>query len=173
MTEWQAGWRPPPREFASADPGKHHVGFALWRDSRLVHAVKLTTKRWPTGVVEMGNQAYAACIFAGMTLPIAYLIGEYPQIRFQADEEFKAPALIEIAHSLGAVAMGVHAQEYEHVSPSLWKGSLDGDTLIEERIKPKLTAEEHTRVATPEDHNTWDGIGVGLWRIGRLHPSRR
>ncbi len=182
MSEWR-GWTAPPLEgWASGDPGKDHVGLALWRGTKLVRAKKLVIPDgigWPSGIVHLGMQAYAFAMQCGITLPIRLFVGEFPEIRFATGEEFKAKDLLTLGPTLGAVAMGLHAQVVEDVPPSRWKGNIDADVVCR-RTQEKITAagelgllEGPRNKKGEHDHNLLDGCGVGLWRCGRLHPERR
>lgn len=58
--------------------------------------------------------------------------------------------------------------------PQEWKGSVDGDVFTK-RIISRLSETEKqaiTYVSESVDHNTIDGVGVGLKRLGRLDAHR-
>lgn len=57
--------------------------------------------------------------------------------------------------------------------PRDWKGTIDGDVCTE-RILDRLTiAEKACIISVGElDHNTVDGIGIGLKYLGRFEPRR-
>jgi hypothetical protein len=80
--------------------------------------------------------------------------------------------LISLAIFVGSAAtrllsLGLQPVFYE---PSAWKGSVPKDVMIE-RIKRRLSPEEHARVDLPRakslHHNIWDAVGIGLYHLKR------
>jgi len=65
--------------------------------------------------------------------------------------------------------------EVVRVKPVEWKGSVPGDVMTD-RILNRLRPEELARVplrprAKTPDHNCVDAIGLGLWKLGRMHGT--
>lgn len=74
----------------------------------------------------------------------------------------------------GAVTGFLRPDEVVSYLPAEWKGSIDGDVCTK-RIIERLTPLELSRVElTSEtlDHNTYDGVGIGLKYLGRFEPRR-
>lgn len=170
------GWTPPPPRFVSADLGKEHVALTFWHSNKVARALKLTSTRgWPSCVVDFAAGASAHRALYGGEL----FVVEYPELRshqFMRDNDIAkmiaiAGDLRDLAWAGGALA-GALGMPVEHVSPFLWKGNLDADALTV-RVQRKLSPEEAARVEDSADHNVFDSVGLGLWRIGRLHPERR
>lgn len=83
--------------------------------------------------------------------------------------------LIGIASAGAFVAGYLQPSEVKVYSPREWKGSLDGDTFIRQRIAPALSPEEFTRVDRAGGLRTsheWDATGLVLHYLGRLGPRR-
>lgn len=111
--------------------------------------------------------------------------------RHWADEEYPGTlVLIETPHhawrattedviKLG-IMVGKIEERYERrgcrverVKPVEWKGSVDADVMTA-RILKRLTLEELKLVpvrprAADYEHNAVDAIGLGLWKLGRMH----
>lgn len=175
-------WQPPPEFFGTLDPGKDHAALTVWLSNRAVFAKKFVAQApWPVGVQRMATEALLE-VHGRFGRILQLLVVEYPEIRidqWRRAEELdiaKQNAINEELQYLtftdGAFMSALGAPT-ETVKPSLWKSNIAADTLIEERIKPKLSAEERAAVVGKADHNVWDSFGIGLWRIGRLHPGRR
>lgn len=172
-----------PPSFGTCDPGKHGGGFSLFRAGSLVAAIQLHTLRWPSGVVDdVAKQVTEACVLHGM-FPLPWFVGEFPEIRHGSGVEHvvkTAADLLPLNFMLGVVAMASGAQHVEEVPPSRWKGNVDPDKLTlrirdgdpEFGLKPKVTPAERAIIGKG-DHNVVDSVGLGLWRVGRLHPGRR
>lgn len=181
-------WTPPPALFGNIDCGKDHAGFSIFREKQLDFATELRVPElpWPNNVQAMALRA-RAIVWARYGQPLGIVVVEYPEIRseqwrqekargtpgIEAKENAIARDLIDLAHTGGAIAHALLPATEEAVSPSLWKSNVQGDMLINERIKPKLSPEEGAKIVGKPTHNVWDSIGIGLWRIGRLHPNRR
>lgn len=58
--------------------------------------------------------------------------------------------------------------------PREWKGTIDGDTCTDRIIERLSILEKQTivRVSDSVDHNTIDGVGIGLKHLGRFEPRR-
>jgi hypothetical protein len=84
--------------------------------------------------------------------------------------------LLGLAAVLGGIRpLHTPGQVLLQFSPHDWKGSIDGDVMIE-RVRGCLSAEEHGHVILPSarslQHNVFDGIGVGLHALSRLKRKR-
>ena len=90
-----------------------------------------------------------------------------------------------------AIDLGMRVAPYkvagfdvEYVLPTTWKGNVKKDVCAS-RVKARLTEEELEVVADlfksktdgkrsrlvvskGKQHNVWDGIGIGLWAVGRF-----
>lgn len=122
-------------------------------------------------------------------------IAEWPHVYASRIREGKTkedpndlPPLAGVSCALGMVLSGAHR---EHVEPSLWKGQAPGDTFTA-RILGRLEPEEIEVLAKallrvdpilctdrvdallkhPTAHNAIDGVGIGLYRLGRLARRR-
>lgn len=83
--------------------------------------------------------------------------------------------LIALAAVAGAVVGALNVGgSVRSVYPRDWKGTLDPDEMTA-RIRSRLTREERARCEPcPKslEHNLLDGVGIGLWSVGRLTPHR-
>ena len=107
--------------------------------------------------------------------PPMTIVTECPQIYPAGHGKGDPNQLIPLAQLGAYVAARFGASRWVQVRPREWKGTLDGDVMVE-RIKHRLTAEEAIRVESFKrgglDHNIYDGVGLGLWFLGRLTPRR-
>lgn len=74
----------------------------------------------------------------------------------------------------GAITGLMDANETVSYLPRDWKGTIDGDVCTN-RILERLSVSEKAaiaRVSESVDHNTIDGVGVGLKLLGRFEPTR-
>jgi hypothetical protein len=71
--------------------------------------------------------------------------------------------LIDLTFAAGRVAIGITTQIYR---PRQWKGQVPKQ-IMKMRILERLSDAEKSKLDT-KDHNTVDGIGIGLKYLGRL-----
>ncbi len=101
------------------------------------------------------------------------VVCEEPQIyrhsRVRPDSLIKLTRIVgrceELARAEGAT--------FETVKPAKWKGSVP-KAICHRRIFVRLTAPELSQVdfdlrgvPKSKQHNVWDAIGIGMWRLGR------
>ena len=85
--------------------------------------------------------------------------------------------LIDVAITVGQVAQVTNwCPLVEFVYPHRWKGSVDKPIMIE-RILSRLTYKERDLidkcgVKRSKIHNVIDGVGIGLWSLGRLGKAK-
>jgi len=166
-------WTPPPSTFGALDPGKEYAGLAVFVAGQAVLAKKLVSpKPWPMSLLCLGQQALE---LVGPGLPL--FVFEMPVLRHGAGKAHLGGDLLPLVGTCGAVASALRPVAIEDYEPGRWKGTIDGDVLVR-RIKGtktepgKLTAAELV-VLGSGDHNVVDAMGIGLWRLGRLHPNLR
>ena len=156
----------------SVDPGLKGCGAALFRDGRLQFAAYVAGKPAPTvlGQAQATSTAVANWVAAQ---DVSVLAVEFPQVyrqRLGADPN----DLLGLAAVLGGIRLYGNPALLQF-SPHDWKGSIDGDVMIE-RIKSLLTAEECDAVNLPQrralQHNVFDGIGIGMHALSRLSRKR-
>jgi hypothetical protein len=162
----------------SCDPGKHHVGLALWAPTGPgstweLQGAKLEEFDHP------GEAAAAATDFVGrgrFTVAV-----EVPQVYSAGFSKGDPNDLIDITLVAGAV-LGAGDLTSIWFRPREWKGQVDGDVMIT-RIRSKLTQKELDRVRLPTKrdgksvretvaHNVFDAIGVGLFALKKLKLKR-
>lgn len=154
---------------AAIDPGKRHAGIALFAGNELVGATLLKTKSvWPQCVVELASKAVTFVKEAGMG-ELDELLLEYPKVARQWAKG-DPNDLVALAYTQGAMTTALPAKEVKAIEPQAWKGTVDAD-IVTERIKVQLTPVEQGKVYAT-DHNTYDAVGIGLWKCGRLHKGR-
>lgn len=102
------------------------------------------------------------------------VVVEFPKWRPYSHEEIDD--LLGLARKAGRIEQhyrmcGAHV---EVVFPHVWKGSVPKG-IHGQRILSKLTPEELALLPTrprskkhPHDHNMIDGVGIALWKLGRL-----
>jgi hypothetical protein len=144
------------------DPGKNYVAFAKFNDGLLVHAETVKSKKlWPESALEVAKslKAYG---------PVDEFVFEFPVVY---PKRTRSPNdLLPLCYVNGLVTAVLEPQKAEAVEPARWKGTIDPDIVIA-RVQGALTAGEHA-VCKSKDHNTWDAIGIGLWKLKRIHIGR-
>ncbi len=157
------------------DPGKHGNGLSIFVDGLLGHAqytgglggqidCLLEPEEPTTAILEELR------VGVGM---VDTLIIEVPQIYDQQKQVGDQEDLLDLAIIVGAVIRGARScvKSVLRVKPARWKGQVPKDVMVE-RIKSKLSPAELACVDLPTakglHHNVWDGVGLGLYRLGRL-----
>ncbi|TQF13721.1 hypothetical protein FJV41_22360 [Myxococcus llanfairpwllgwyngyllgogerychwyrndrobwllllantysiliogogogochensis] len=177
------------RLLLAIDPGLRECGIALFDlDSGELLAAGMPTnpERKARGLSAWARMAEGVAAFvssfleplraAGGTLSIT-VASECPQVYTAGKSKGDPNDLIELAGVVGRVAGALGATSERSYLPREWKGTLDGDVMVE-RIKARLgeRPHEHLRVQLPraseKHHNVWDAIGIGLHVVGRLAPRK-
>ena len=149
----------------SIDPGVNGCGVAVFRDDgSLERAFYARPSR-----IELG------LFFTEYSRGVVRI--EFPRIYRAASQKGDQNDLMQLARVAGRLE--AWAQDAGHtvelVYPRDWKGTLDGDAMVE-RIKERLTDYERNFVQLPSakslGHNVYDGIGIGLQALGRLEPRK-
>jgi len=157
------------------DPGKHGNGIALFKESVLVHATytgglggQVDTLLEPVAPTATLIQQFRAMV--GL---IDTLVVEQPQIYDNQHQKGEQRSLIELAIAAGALihAASEDVQAVLRLQPAQWKGQVNKDVMVE-RIKGKLSGQETQNVELPKaktlQHNVWDAVGIGLYRLRRI-----
>lgn len=148
------------------DPGVKACGVAVFDSGRLTLALHQEV----TPATTFTRQNW--CFFAG-----GHVVIEMPRIYPGSRQKGDQNDLMRLAVVVGrlyeaALAAG---STVELVEPRAWKGTLDGDAMVE-RIKGRLPIGESSQVFLPTaaslQHNVWDAIGIGLKKLGRLDPVK-
>lgn len=174
-------------KLASIDPGYSKKGASGWGayvSGELVFAGGVRREPdWSPG--RMGAEV-GSRIVTTVSDPIELVVVERMKSYSHANQKGDQNDLIHLAE-VGGVAAGIIAgvrlvddglvADIEHIDPFAWKGNVPGDIFIE-RIKDALKPHELrvAEAAIARDlgrakslaHNIWDGIGLGLHRLGRL-----
>ncbi len=151
------------------DPGLRACGCAYFVDGRLSRAelVKNPEKkaRGPGAHHQMAN-AVGQWIFTLRPSTRIALVLEYPRIYPKASQQKGDPNdLLELAGVDGALVSWIIPDTVQHYFPAEWKGQVPKPIMLE-RIRAKLTSIERGNCYS-QDHNTFDGIGIGLYFLGR------
>lgn len=150
----------------AVDPGKNGCGVAVFDQKRLTFAQYLATR------------SVADFVHKSATGQSTLIRIEFPRIYAAAKQKGDQNDLLHVARAAGhAEAGAVRAgAAYALVEPREWKGTIAGDTFIEERIKPAIEVGETSRISFPSaeslHHNVYDAIGIGLHAVGRLNPRK-
>lgn len=154
------------------DPGLNGCGFAEWVGDQMVRARYI--KRTEGSASKAYQMAWTLNQITYRNDIVAdgrYSIIERPRIYTKMKGD---PADILNLLEVGATFQGMLGRPVEWVEPHAWKGSLNADAMTE-RIKSRLTPEEHKRVepcAASLMHNVYDAVGIGLHALGRLDRKR-
>ncbi|RJS14631.1 hypothetical protein DRW03_34725 [Corallococcus sp. H22C18031201] len=145
------------------NPEKRARGLAAWAPMGTAVAAFVSSHLAPLRTDSAAVSVTVAC--------------ECPQVYTAGKSKGDPNDLIELAGVVGRVAGALGAATETSVLPREWKGTLDGDVMVE-RIKSRLSERphEHLRIQLPraadKQHNVWDAIGVGLHVLGRLSPRK-
>lgn len=177
----------------SCDPGKFHAGLGLFDPGtrRLIACTLLRPYGMPLGAGQVTrsmthrpDESRAASALAlamrvwleysGFKAPSVF-VSEYPQVytdgmrlRKRADPQ----DLLWLATTVGALASESGAGEVRTAMPREWKGTVP-EAIFARRIYDTLAPAERTLyddmdLGDDVKHNVLEGIGVGLWALGRL-----
>lgn len=151
------------------DPGLNGCGLAEFAGSNLVSARYVKNVAAKTELMEV--RVY------GMAFALRPYVAPHPWIferpRVYLGKRLNPDDLIPLAE-IGACLSGMTTIPIRVYRPRDWKGSIDGDAMVE-RIKTRLTPAEHSRIHLPAkslEHNVYDSIGIGLAYLGRLERKR-
>lgn len=171
------------------DPGLRECGVAIFdlaSGELLAAGMPENPERKARGLAAWARMAAAvvgyvsACLEplrAAGALGQVGVASECPQVYTAGKSKGDPNDLIELAGVVGRVAGGLRAASERSYLPREWKGTLDGDVMVE-RIKARVDERlvERARVQLPraqdKHHNVWDAIGVGLHVVGRLAPRK-
>lgn len=164
------------------DPGINGCGVAVFDHAALVHAFYAKSIAPTDADMLTRIRACARAVQGGLSLrgphahAVSRLVVEMPQIYTFGKGKGDPNDLLPLAGVLGALSATFWATETRAVTPREWKGGVDGDVFIETRIKPRLTADERSRVSFSSakglQHNVYDAVGIGLYAVGRLERKR-
>lgn len=136
-------------QLVSIDPGTKKSAIAAWNNyGQLVFADDLPNSQIRTFL----NQITTARVV--IETPVLY-----PKSR-KVHKDVKRLLII-------AQEFKNRVQNGEAVKPSEWKGQVPKN-IHKHRILKALTQLEMRSIITPDNHNTIDAIGIGLFALGRL-----
>ncbi|QSQ10774.1 hypothetical protein [Myxococcus landrumensis] len=180
---------PARRLLVALDPGLRECGVALFdldSGELLAADMPINPERKARGLVAWAGMAKSVAWFVALHLTARRAAGasvsltvasECPQVYTAGKSKGDPNDLIELAGVVGRVAGALGATSERSYLPREWKGTLDGDVMVE-RIKARVDERphEHLRVQLPrakdKQHNVWDAVGIGLHAVGRLAPRK-
>lgn len=144
------------------DPGKCYVGVAKFDGQTLVYADTVRSRKpWPQGAYDVAEKLRPLA-------PVDELVFEFPVVY---PKKTRSPNdLLPLCFADGLITATLAPKDYSAVDPARWKGTIDPDIVIN-RVKAALSPQEHAACRN-DDHNQWDAVGIGLWKIKRLHAGR-
>jgi len=164
----------------SLDPNLHGFGVGDFRDNELIKGWYEPLPNADDPWTELAVQIHAVSLLYG-----GRIVTEQPQIYDDQNPGTKGDRndLISVAQIgtwvTALIRSDSRAVSHEFVLPHTWTGSvpkdakhpLGPDDVRGRRIWGILTKEEQNRVVFPKAKRRWndvlDGIGIGLWRLGR------
>ena len=149
----------------SVDTGSKAAGVACFKNNQLHLAFLARGETW-----QETTQAITTTLADRMSTPTT-LVLEKMQIYAPSKQKGRQKDLLTLTLMAGALIASIGFDvEHELVTPAAWKGQLPKEVLTE-RVKKCLSEKEHARVelskALSLNHNLWDGVGIGLWHLGR------
>lgn len=170
-----------PLPLLAIDPGKRALGWAyIGSAGFLVAAGVVRSSEEDTATVARQMMQGLRGALAGLPAA-ASLVVEEMQVYKGPQQKGDPNDLIALAYISG----GVHTlpdvkpdAELVLVKPHRWKGQVPED-IMQKRIEDSLSQlERQLAVASLQSvpaalrHNGWDGIGIAMWGLGRLHGQR-
>lgn len=158
----------------SVDCGVRGCGVAVFSDGLLARATyvknPLHRGQSATSAIAMARAVRLYCV-AGV--PLDVLAIETMKIYPADEQKGNQNDLLGVQLVAGAITGILNARETISYIPQEWKGTIDADVCTD-RIKSRLTIVEKAAVESVGelDHNTYDGIGIGLKYLGRFDPVR-
>lgn len=154
----------------AVDPGIHHLGVAVFVEGKLAHATLVLGQGGASNpLLEVCRPLRKLLTDMGLisTLGVTSVL-EVPQIYQTAQQKGRQSDIAKLLFTAGAVGMILgELGSLLCTEPHPWKGNLPKEVTAS-RAKAKLSAEELATIEWPEDHNVWDGIALGMWRLSRL-----
>ena len=181
------------RSLLTLDPGIRNAGIALFRGPALILASVVknpeTSGNGPLACVRMAQR-----IVATVGCEVDEILVEWPQVyatRIRQGVTREDPNdLIPLAGVGCALGAMYPRASLQHVRPAEWKGQVPGDAFTA-RILGRLAQIEVERLASTlrtdpilhtdriaalmkhsTAHNAIDAVGLGLYKLGRLHRER-
>lgn len=157
------------------DPGIRGCGLAVFYRGELVRAQYVANIADSGDSLALRVASMASCVYHAQELVHVdtkdELITERPQIYAHGKGKGNPNDLIALAEIGAYAAALINPVRWIQVLPRQWKGTIDGDAMTD-RIVGRLKNEEECAVISYKsgalDHNTYDAVGIGLWRLGRL-----
>ena len=147
------------------DPGKVCLGWASFKDARLVAA----------GIIENNTRLVATYepledVMHGED-PSCVII-EVPQVYPQRAQKGDPNDLIDVAVIAGVVAgLALSFVEPQLVKPHAWKGNrpktVDNEYTLSLLKPDELKIVNGCGASKSKLHNVIDAVGIGLWKLGR------
>lgn len=154
------------------DPGLRGCGVAEFLAGNLVRAAYVKNPR-DVGRGYECHRTMARAVQQWATPAVDRVVIELPRIYpGSAQQKGDLNDLLDLTGVGGAIAASSEAV-VESVFPSDWKGQVPKDVMTE-RIKRACTPEERAtaeKCAASLAHNMWDGVGIGLYKLSRLHKK--
>ena len=135
------------------DPGRT-TGWALLDNNMLQDAGTIKQNR-------------SECLNLLTTTKPLYVICEKPQIYTPTQSKGDPNDLSRLFIQAGWFDMLclIYSVAYEDVQPHAWKGNLP--KLVWHKRSKSVMLQYEIAAAKGQDHNMWDAIGIGLWKLGR------
>jgi len=146
----------PPRTLVSVDPGARLVYFAVFKDGRLVR------------VGQAENPGDVDLPYGGEW------VFETPRRYKNRSNTHRDLARLEARNDRFIWRVKDAGGSYEKAYPSVWKGNVPKG-IHHRRAAKKLTSKELELLPPLEegyDHNLWDAVALGLWKLGRMRRGR-
>ena len=164
----------------AVDPGKHACGCAAFYNDSLIAAAYVRSyipeAHAPRFAEAWALTAKAVVKWWGDLVPFVptEVLLEIP-IHYPNEQEIDPNDLSPLAGVVTAIAYAFIGTPkiVSYYPPSQWKGQVP-KAIMTNRILNKLTEQEKARIvrAGSKDHNTIDAVGIGLYRVGRLHGGK-
>ena len=155
------------------DPGLRGCGVAYFGDAADGHPPELVFATWVKNPCESGRgpEAWKDMAHAVMIHPyfssVDEMAVELPQV-YPGMPKTDVNDLLDLAGVLGAIT-GSSTATVKHFFPADWKAQVP-KKIMNERVKGFLSMFEKSRIVSVGalDHNTYDGIGIGLFYLKRM-----
>lgn len=162
----------PVKALVAIDPGTNTTGVAIFYNSALVSC--LSYKRGDRSL-----EQFALQVRYGMWQPRSRLVIEFPQIYRASKSKGDPNGLTKLAYFIGLIVGADGVMLPELIKPADWAGQIPkattrakaGESPRAKRIRSRLAHDEAVVVDWTCD-DTIDAVGIGLFALGRLKPTK-
>lgn len=172
------------KQIVAIDPGLNACGVAVLNEHGYITCAELVRNEYGPGD-PLPDRWEGAALAVGAWLAThtqddgdlnRILVIEMPKVYGAGQQVGDQNDIVNLAGVVASLCVLGHYSSRRTLYPRDWKGTIDPDVFIEDRIKPRLFPNELEAIRLPTakslQHNVFDAVGIGLHVVGRLEPKR-